>query len=108
MSKKTLKKFHKRVCKITNDDLYSGHTETELFRNTVEELGEYAAAVTVEKGIKNKQLKESSKIEAVDLIICALSLFYAAGGDDEELANIGDIKLNKWDNRVQKQLAALS
>lgn len=90
-----------RVAAITKADLDKNHSEDLLFANTVEELGEYAAARTVEKGIKKKTLKESSKIEAVDLIICALSLFFAGDGTLQELCNIGQEKLNKWEARVK-------
>lgn len=93
--------FLERVAAITKADLDKNHSEDLLFANTVEELGEYAAAKTVEKGIKKKTLKESSKIESVDLTICALSLFFANGGTLQELCNIGQEKLNKWEARVK-------
>jgi hypothetical protein len=65
-----------------------------------DELGEYAAAKTVEKGVKKKKLKESSLVESVDLIICSLSLFFANGGRFADLVKIGQEKLNKWEDRV--------
>ena len=77
-----LKSLHDFVIKtwmITKADLDKNHSVDLLFANTVEELGEYAAAKTVEKGVKNKELKESSLAESVDLIICSLSLFFANG-----------------------------
>lgn len=86
---------------ITHKDLAKNHSEDLLFANTVEELGEYAAAKTVEKGIKKKKLKESSLVEAVDLVICSLSLFFANGGTIEQLSEIGQEKLNKWEERVK-------
>lgn len=61
-----------------------------------------AAAKTVEKGIKKKKLKESSLVESVDLVICALSLFFANGGKMANLCSIGQEKLNKWEERVVK------
>lgn len=90
-----------RVNSITKADLAKNHSEDLLFVNTVEELGEYAAAKTVEKGIKKKKLKESSTVEAVDLIICSLSLFFANNGTMEDLCKIGQEKLNKWEERVK-------
>jgi len=94
--------FLDRVCQITLADLKTGHDLDYLFANAIEEMGEYAAAKTVEKGIKNKPLKETSKQEAVDVIICALSLFYGAGGTNEELAEYGMKKLDKWEARIPK------
>jgi hypothetical protein len=93
--------FLYRVALITQSDLDKNHSVDLLFANTVEELGEYAAARTVEKGVKKKKLKESSTVEAVDLIICSLSLFFANGGTMEDLCNIGQEKLNKWEERVK-------
>lgn len=93
--------FISRVASITQADLDMNHSEELLFANTVEELGEYAAAKTVEKGVKKKKLKESSLVESVDLVICALSLFFANGGKMTDLCNIGQEKLNKWEERVK-------
>lgn len=98
-----LYEFISRVHTITDADLAMNHSEDLLFANTVEELGEYAAAKTVEKGIKKKNLKESSLVEAADLVICALSLFFASGGKMVDLCNIGQEKLNKWEERVKPQ-----
>lgn len=75
-----LRLFLNRLQATTLKDLSINHSPDLLFRHTVEELGEYAAARTVEEGIKKKDLKENSLIESVDLVICALSLFYANGG----------------------------
>jgi hypothetical protein len=96
-----LYEFIARVKCITDKDLLKNHSEELLFANTVEELGEYAAAKTVEKGVKKKKLKESSLIESVDLVICSLSLFFANGGKLDDLCKIGQEKLNKWEERVK-------
>jgi hypothetical protein len=98
---KLLYDFILRTAVITQQDLDMNHSEDLLFKNTVEELGEYAAAKTVENGIKKKKLKESSLIEAVDLVICSLSLFFANGGKIDDLHKIGQEKLNKWEERVK-------
>lgn len=98
-----LYEFLSRIHGVTLADLAMNHSEELLFANTVEELGEYAAAKTVEKGAKKKKLKESSLVESVDLIICSLSLFFANGGKMEDLCNIGQEKLNKWEERVKPQ-----
>jgi NTP pyrophosphatase (non-canonical NTP hydrolase) len=96
-----LRLFLNRLQATTLKDLATNHSPDLLFRHTVEELGEYAAAKTVEEGIKKKDLKENSLIESVDLVICALSLFYANGGTEEKLHEIGQRKLNKWDERLK-------
>ena len=92
--------FVERASGITHADLKKNTLEV-LFANAVEELGEYAAAKTVEKGIKKKKLKESSLVESVDLVICSLSLFFGNGGTLEDLCKIGQEKLNKYEERVK-------
>lgn len=101
----SVSKFLDRVKKITDKELSEGHQSADnLLRNTAEEFGEYAAARTVELGLKKKNLKESAKMEAIDLLICSLSLYYAEGGTNEELQELGDPKLDKWQNRLEKKL----
>lgn len=100
--------FLERVRLITNNDLKGGHTLDVLLRNTVEELGEVAAAISIENGEKDKVLAEPAKVEMVDHIICALSLFYAKGGTTFELVEIAKTKLPKWESRVKKKLDRLS
>ncbi len=92
--------FLERTREITLADVAVGHDKDYLLRNTMEELGEYCAARTITEGIKQKPLKETPRQEAVDLIICALSLFYAEGGTDIELAEYGIVKLQKWADRI--------
>lgn len=92
--------FLRKTQEITLADMKCGHDKDYLLRNTMEELGEYCSAVTIENKIKDKPLKESSRQEAVDVIICALSLFYASGGQDKELEEYGLLKLKKWESRV--------
>ncbi len=100
-----INEFLDHTKKITLADLAGGHGIEYLLQNTVEELGEYAAARSVLQGTKTKKLKETPLQEAVDLIICALSLFYAEGGENEELAEYGLKKLNKWAARIPGYLA---
>jgi NTP pyrophosphatase (non-canonical NTP hydrolase) len=66
----------------------------------VEEVGEVAQAINVEDHGKGKTLKEDSAEECVDVILCALELFYSRGGDDELLIRKMDEKLDKWENRL--------
>lgn len=90
-----------RIKEITLADLEKNHSVDLLFQNTVEELGEYAAARIVEQGIKTKELREHSWAEAIDLTICALSLYFASGGSLETLCEVGNRKLDKWEARVK-------
>lgn len=88
--------FIKRIKNVTDKDIEQGITKLQKMRGVIEELGEYAAASAVEDGLKNKQINETAKQEAVDLFISSLSLFYAEGGTDKELVEYGNKKLNKW------------
>jgi NTP pyrophosphatase (non-canonical NTP hydrolase) len=103
-----LYEFVERARDVTLNDLKSGHGFDTLFRNTTEELGEVAAAVSIEDGEKFKPLPEPSKVECVDLVICALSLFFARGGQVDELRKIADTKLPKWEQRIQKRIEKMS
>lgn len=71
----------------------------ELFGSAAEELGEVATALNVEEGAfaKHKKLDESSKMEAVDLAICGLAIYFARGGTMEDLGEHIHSKLNKWE-----------
>lgn len=101
-----LELFVKRVEEITKADMAVGHGTDVLFRNHVEETGEFANAVTVEEGVKQKDLKENSVREAIDVVITALSLFFARisvlGGSAGFLPDYGMQKLDKWEKRVKK------
>lgn len=94
-----MQEFLDRVKWLTALDLQK-NTIQDLFTHTAEELGELAGAMTIEKGVKKKPLTESAKWEAVDLTICALAMFYAHGGTDEELREMGLTKLLKWEKRL--------
>ena len=70
----------------------------ELFGAAVEELGELSTALNVEEGDKIRELEESSEMEAVDLTICGLALYFARGGTVEDLGGHIHSKLNKWED----------
>lgn len=91
-----INKLLNRVRKLAkHDNIY------DLIASSAEELGEVSRAVLIEDGKKSKlkKLKESSYSEAVDLTICALAMFYKRGGTDEELLEIMDAKLDKWEDK---------
>lgn len=93
------KEFIDRIIDLTSRELKQKPIES-LMGYVLEELGEFAAARAVERGDKNKELKESSLEESVDVVICALSLFYASGGTDDFLIEYGLKKLDKWETRI--------
>lgn len=97
------------IQQVTFDDERAGHGVDDLLRNTMEELGEFAACVSVEDGHKPHKdpadLKEVSQEEAIDLIICALSLFFIRAGSLEQLLTYGQKKLAKWHANVSDRLA---
>jgi hypothetical protein len=91
------------IAQVTADDLANGSDINDLIRNTTEELGEFCGAVAIEDGHKDKPLPEPSVWEAIDAIICSMSLFYARGGNNELLVKGINTKLAKWANRVKKK-----
>lgn len=90
--------FLEKVKELTLIDKKGGQTVDDMLRHLTSELGEVAEAISVERGQKNKKLTESSKVESIDLMICSLALYYLQDGDNEELAEIGFKKLEKWEN----------
>lgn len=66
-----------------------------------EEVGEVAANLVIEGGLKDKPIpKEKTKIECIDVIITALGLYLKLGGTIEEFEEIFKIKLHKWYKRA--------
>ncbi|MFP3719895.1 MazG-like family protein [Niallia circulans] len=69
-----------------------------------EEAGEVSQAVLSylnASGSDYKQLnKEDIKEECVDTLLVALSLFYKLSNREEELCDLLDKKMNKWENKI--------
>ncbi|MED5100918.1 MULTISPECIES: MazG-like family protein [Niallia] len=69
-----------------------------------EEAGEVSQAVLSylnASGSDYKQLnKEDIKEECVDTLLVALSLFYKLSNREEELYDLLDKKMNKWENKI--------
>jgi hypothetical protein len=82
---------------LTDISVNNGETSEDMFLSATEELGEISTCLSVRKKRKNKVLSETVSDEAVDLAICALSIFFAEGGTIEQLEEIGMKKLNKWE-----------
>jgi NTP pyrophosphatase (non-canonical NTP hydrolase) len=77
--------------RIKNEDILYGLTE---------ELGEYSRACRVEDKAPicgNKTIKESSKVEIVDLMLICIEAYISRGGTYEEIDEIMEVKLNKWE-----------
>ena len=88
---------------LTTSAIESGDSIEDMLMSTTEELGEVAACISAEKGRKKKDLKEDAKIECIDVIICALSIYFAKGGKIEDIADVGIAKLQKWKKNIQQR-----
>lgn len=91
-----------RIRYLTTLALKKGETVEDMLMSTTEELGELATCLSVEKGRKKKNLTEDSKVEAIDVIICALSVYFAKGGTISEIDEITSKKLDKWESSVNE------
>ena len=72
----------------------------ELLASATEELGEFSRELKIEAGTYgngHKKPDEGTISEAVDMAICALALFYAQGGTNEQLYILMNKKLDKWE-----------
>jgi NTP pyrophosphatase (non-canonical NTP hydrolase) len=99
--------YHKRIEELTEIQLQY-EDSYKIITHTMEELGECAGAMCVEDAGVGKsykgEVKESSAEEAVDVAICALSLFYARGGNKEMFIDIMKKKLNKWETNQNSSI----
>lgn len=92
--------FMKEVKRLTLLQLESGDTPITIYLHMQSEAGEVAEALASESGSltkRHKQLDETAKEEMVDVIQCALSLYFSLGGDLKHLAEYGKKKNAKWD-----------
>lgn len=63
------------------------------------ELGEFCQAVRVEDRdplYKGKSIRESSRTEMLDVMLCCVEMYIARGGTLEELEAAAPVKLAKW------------
>lgn len=86
-----------RIQDITATQLKDGEDQFYMLAAAGEEFGELALAIRVEAGMKDRELTEPAKNEAVDLMICAINLYFATGGKIEDLTSIMESKLDKWE-----------
>ena len=95
-----IKRSFKTIKQLTNIDL-KNKSIFELLASTAEEFGELSRELKIENktfGNDHKVGDEGSKIEAVDLLICAAAIYFGVGGSIQELPDILDKKLLKWAN----------
>jgi hypothetical protein len=92
----TLLQLFQKTAQIVNADLANGRHIDSLIRSAGEEFGEVCRAISIESGQKSGSLAESSRSEAIDLLICAVAIYFAKAGRLPELVRIMDEKLSKW------------
>ena len=99
-----LTKSFKKVKELTEKQLSRPNQDVyRVLAHTLEELGEFSTAVCVEdKDITKsyKVLDETSKDEAIDVLICALSLYYSREGSTEDISVVMNKKLKKWEEKI--------
>lgn len=81
---------------IVNSETKIGKTKKDHLISLVEEVGELSTAIAVESGNKVKKLTENSQREALDVVICGLATYFAAGGKIDDINTIVNEKLTKW------------
>lgn len=86
-----------RIQDLTAAQLKDGEDQFYMLAAAGEEFGELALAIRVEAGMKDRELTEPAKNEAIDLMICAVNLYFATGGKIEDLTSIMESKLDKWE-----------
>lgn len=68
----------------------------------MEEFGELSAAFLNSNEYPNKSKSSLPNVleEGVDTIMCLFDLLYKSGYSDENISNILEVKLNKWENKL--------
>jgi len=82
----------------------NGKSLEQICLKLSEETGECSQALlsyvnaegSVYKGLGSQDVKE----ECIDVIMVAISLFYKLDGDNEELFDLLNEKMEKWQNKV--------
>lgn len=98
-----LREFLAVTQQLTLRGMDAGDTFDDLLASAMSELGELADCIQVEKGRKDRELKEDSKVESIDLAICAFAVYFAKGGKIEDIPAIGLSKLAKWQLTIERQ-----
>lgn len=105
-----MKEILERIKTLTEDQLKNPSEDSyKILAHTMEEIGEFSTAMCVEDGsdVKGyKELDESSSQEALDVIICAVSLYYSRGGKTEDMEAYLNMKLDKWESKIDPKEAS--
>jgi NTP pyrophosphatase (non-canonical NTP hydrolase) len=72
----------------------------DAFAHLVEEVGEIGTCINNET-TKRKTLKEPITAECVDVINCALELFFKSGGTMDEFYDVITKKQQKWEDNLR-------
>ena len=73
----------------------------EAFASLGSEVGELGQELLTEEGSfgnTHREVDEGSQIESVDVMICAMHIYFASGGTIENLHTIMGKKLTKWES----------
>ena len=101
-----------RIQKLTEEQLeLPGENSSTICAGAVEELGELSRAIRIEDDAitkRHKLLDEPSTFEALDLTICALSVYFARGGKLEDIDLIMNSKIDKWVGNVKRNINDVS
>ncbi len=93
-----------RIKYLTEEQLKSPTENTgTIIMHLLEELGEFSTAVCIEDGSDVKAYKvldETSDKEAIDMLICVLSLYFNRGGNTDEILDYMNKKLDKWEKNI--------
>src|SRR5688572_2528730 len=103
----TLDEFVNRTKVATVADVVLGKNVWTMYASTISELGEYATEVLREEKVPthaHKPVDEGTLGEGVDVVICALALYFIRGGTIEHLAEYGMKKLDKWEASQHAEL----
>lgn len=96
-----MKDLFERVKKCSQKEKGSN---IDILSYIMEEVGEVATCLAVEKGLKNRDLDESTPEECVDVIISTLGLLVRYNMDYDTFSQYLSKKLNKWEARVERLL----
>lgn len=81
----------KRLTELRDD------TRANVFTHIGEELGEIARC------LRGRKVDEPIEVEIIDLINCAMELYFLSGGKLDEFPDIMSKKLDKWERKINKQ-----
>ena len=81
-----------------------GYSLTRSYFCMSEEVGEVATALNVELGGKQREVKETSAQEVIDVILCCIEYLTLSGWSDQDIDDYMNKKIEKWEKRVRTRL----